>query len=141
MTSWARTASKLPSSNGSASAEPTWTAAGHAAPAGVRVVAGRIDGQHAVAADDLREPSGERARAAADIEHAHAGLDGGETHERRRQLTPVAAGVPVVSLGAGGGVHAWTTGRQRVGLVARIVEPIAPNFAALRRVSSNAERA
>jgi hypothetical protein len=28
-----------------------------------------------------------------------------------------------------------------VGLVARIVEPMAPNFAALRRVSSNAERA
>jgi hypothetical protein len=27
------------------------------------------------------------------------------------------------------------------GLVARIVEPIAPNFAALRRVSSNVERA
>jgi hypothetical protein len=29
----------------------------------------------------------------------------------------------------------------RRGLVARIVEPIAPNFAALRRVSSNFERA
>jgi hypothetical protein len=29
----------------------------------------------------------------------------------------------------------------RRGFVARIVEPIAPNFRALRRVSSNAERA
>jgi len=29
----------------------------------------------------------------------------------------------------------------RCGLVARTVEPMAPNFAALRRVSSNAERA
>jgi hypothetical protein len=32
-------------------------------------------------------------------------------------------------------IYAWT------GFVALIVEPIAPNFAALRRVSSNAERA
>jgi hypothetical protein len=30
---------------------------------------------------------------------------------------------------------------QRTGLVARIVDPIAPNLAALRRVSANAERA
>jgi hypothetical protein len=29
----------------------------------------------------------------------------------------------------------------QAGFVARIVEPIAPNFAAFRRVSSNAERA
>jgi hypothetical protein len=31
-------------------------------------------------------------------------------------------------------------GSQRIGLVARIVEPIAPNFAALRRVSSDVDR-
>jgi hypothetical protein len=31
--------------------------------------------------------------------------------------------------------------RYALGLVARMVDPIAPNFFALRRVSSNAERA
>jgi FAD binding domain-containing protein len=35
----------------------------------------------------------------------------------------------------------WIIGGQRAGLVARIVDPMAPNFAALRRVSSYAERA
>ena len=32
-------------------------------------------------------------------------------------------------------------GQRQVGFVARMVEPMAPNFAALRRVSSDVERA
>jgi hypothetical protein len=42
---------------------------------------------------------------------------------------------------AGSGADSRIAGDHRCGLMARMVEPIAPYLAALRRVSSNAERA
>jgi len=56
----------------------------------------------------------------------------------------------LVLRGVSGSISAWRLARRhevaqrrrsrQTRLVARIVEPIAPNFAALRRVSSDAER-
>jgi hypothetical protein len=75
----------------------------HPEPAGVRVLLGRVDGRDALGADDLCHRARQAAGTAADVEHAHPGPDGREGRERPGQLGPVAAGVPVVGLGAAGG--------------------------------------
>ena len=85
-TSCARAASNASSANGSCSAEPRPDVdAGVARAGGLDERLGRIDRRDRLGADALDELRRERARAAADVEHALPGRDAGEVGELRRE--------------------------------------------------------
>ncbi len=82
-----------------------YVSARHALAARRRVRLRGIHGAKALSSDDRGELGGQGTRSAADVEHAHPGGDGREPDERRRELRPVAAGVPVVRLSSAEGGH------------------------------------
>ncbi len=71
-----------------------------------------IDGRDPVRPEPPNELSGERSRAAADVEHAPARADAGKVGELRREERRVPAHEPVVGVCAHGEAHAVQSTRS-----------------------------